>query len=44
VWHAGPKGSAKPLFFVDHFKVVQKNMHGEPILPTDEEYSGVETP
>jgi arylsulfatase A-like enzyme len=38
------KGSAKPLFLVDQFKVIQKNMHGEPILPTDEEYSGVETP
>jgi arylsulfatase B len=38
------KESAKPLFLVDQFKVVQKNMHGEPILPTDEEYSRVETP
>jgi arylsulfatase A-like enzyme len=38
------KGAAKPLFFVDQFKVIKKNMHGEPILPTDEAYSGVEMP
>ena len=38
------KESAKPLFLVDQFKVIQKGMHGEPILPTDEECSGVETP
>ncbi len=38
------KESAKPLFLVDQFKVIVKNMHGEPVLPTDEDYSGVETP
>jgi arylsulfatase A-like enzyme len=38
------KEATKPLFLVDQFKVVQKNMHGEPVLPTDEDYSGVETP
>ena len=38
------KASAKPLFLVDQFKVVQKNMNGEPILPTDEDYAGVEMP
>jgi arylsulfatase A-like enzyme len=38
------KGSVKPLFLVDQFKVVKKNLQGEPILPTDEEYAGVETP
>jgi arylsulfatase B len=38
------KESAKPLFLVDQFKVVMKNMHGEPILPHDEDYAGVEMP
>jgi arylsulfatase B len=38
------KESAKPLFFVDQFKVIKKNMKGEPILPTDEEYAEVEAP
>lgn len=30
------KGAAKPLFMVDQFKVVQKNMKGEPVMPTEE--------
>jgi arylsulfatase A-like enzyme len=38
------KESAKPLFLADQFKVVTKGMHGEPILPTDEDYAGVEGP
>jgi arylsulfatase A-like enzyme len=38
------KQSEKPLFLVDQFKVVTKNMKGEPILPTDEEFAGVEEP
>jgi hypothetical protein len=38
------KESAKPLFLVDQLKVVTKGMHGEPILPTDEDFAGVETP
>jgi arylsulfatase B len=38
------KGSAKPLFLVDQFKVVKKNLQGEPVLPTDEDFSEVETP
>jgi hypothetical protein len=38
------KQSEKPLFLVDQFKVVTKGMHGEPVLPSDEEYAGVETP
>ncbi len=38
------KEGAKPLFLIDQFKVITKNMHGEPVLPTDEEYAGVETP
>jgi arylsulfatase A-like enzyme len=37
------KEAAKPLFFVDQFKVVKKNLMGEPILPTDED-AGVEGP
>jgi arylsulfatase B len=38
------KECAKPLFLVDQFKVVMKNMHGEPVLPTDDEFASVETP
>ena len=38
------KQSEKPLFLVDQFKVVIKGMHGEPILPTDEDFAGVEEP
>jgi arylsulfatase A-like enzyme len=37
--------SAKPLFLVDQFKVVMKNMSGEPVMPIDEEYdAGAEAP
>jgi hypothetical protein len=38
------KEAAKPLFLVDQFKVIIKGMHGEPLLPTDDDYAGVETP
>jgi arylsulfatase B len=38
------KQSEKPLFLVDQFKVITKKMSGEPILPTDEEFAGVEQP
>ena len=38
------KEAAKPLFLVDQFKVIQKNMKGEPILPSDEDFAGVEMP
>jgi arylsulfatase B len=38
------KDAAKPLFLVDQSKVVTKNMSGEPVLPMDEEFSGVEMP
>jgi arylsulfatase A-like enzyme len=38
------KESAKPLFLVDQFKVVMKNMNGEPILPTEDDFAGVEEP
>lgn len=33
-----------PAVSVDEFKVVIKGMHGEPILPTDEDFAGVEEP
>jgi len=36
--------SAKPLFLVDRFQAVIGSMHGKPILPTDDDYAGVETP
>jgi arylsulfatase A-like enzyme len=36
--------AAKPLFLIDQFKVVTKNMQGEPVLPIDEEFSGIEAP
>lgn len=36
--------SVKPLFLVDQFKVVMKNMHGEPVLPIDENYDTAESP
>jgi arylsulfatase A-like enzyme len=39
-----PKEAAKPLFLVDQFKVVMKNMNGEPILPTDEEFDEADSP
>jgi arylsulfatase B len=38
------KESAKPLFLVDQFNVVTKNMNGEPVLPTDDDFAGVEMP
>ncbi|MCE9614559.1 MAG: arylsulfatase [Lentisphaerae bacterium] len=38
------KESVKPLFLVDQFKVVMKNMNGEPVLPIDEAYHEGETP
>ena len=34
------KEAAKPLFLVDQFKVVMRNMNGEPVLPIDEGYGG----
>ncbi len=36
--------SAKPLFLIDQFKALTKGLHGEPLLPTDEDYAGVEQP
>ena len=36
--------AVKPLFLVDQFKVVMKNMKGEPVLPTDDGYGGADAP
>ena len=36
------KESAKPLFLADQFKVVMKNMAGEPVMPTEEGFGEVE--
>ena len=38
------KQSEKPLFLMDQFKVVTKGLNGKPILPTDEDFAGVEEP
>ena len=38
------KDSAKPLFLVDQFKVIQKNIHGLPVIPTDEEFQVSDEP
>jgi arylsulfatase A-like enzyme len=38
------KEAARPLFLVDQFKVITKNMNGEPVLPTDDAFAGVEEP
>jgi arylsulfatase A-like enzyme len=38
------QASVKPLFLVDQFKVILKGLHGEPILPTDDEFASVEQP
>lgn len=36
------KGAAKPLFLVDQFKVVMKNMNGEPVLPGEDGFGETE--
>ncbi len=36
--------AAKPLFLVDQFKVVMKNMQGEPVMPTDEGFGADANP
>ena len=38
------KEAAKPLFLLDQFKVVMKNMQGEPVMPTDEGFGEPHTP
>jgi len=34
----------KPLFLVDQFKVVMRNMNGEPVLPTDDGFGDPDVP
>ncbi|MBN9689444.1 MAG: arylsulfatase [Verrucomicrobia bacterium] len=36
--------AAKPLFLVDQFKVIQLNMDGEPVLPSDEGFGDPDRP
>jgi arylsulfatase B len=38
------KEASKPLFLLDQFKVVMKNMNGEPLLPIDEGFGDAEYP
>ena len=38
------KESAKPLFLADQFKVIQRNMAGEPVLPTEEGFGDPDRP
>jgi len=38
------KDAVKPLFLLDQFKVVMKNMNGEPVMPTDEEFDEADNP
>jgi len=38
------KEAMKPLFLVDQFKFVMKNMNGEPVLPTDEGFGDPDQP
>ena len=38
------KEASKPLFLIDQFKVVMKNMNGEPVLPTDDGFGDPEQP
>ncbi len=41
---AASKEAAKPLFLADQFKVVLRNMNGEPVLPTDEGFGDPDRP
>jgi arylsulfatase A-like enzyme len=38
------KGAAKPLFLLDQFKVIQRNMAGEPVLPIEEGFGDADHP
>ena len=38
------KDSVKPLFFTDQFKVVMKNMAGEPVLPFEDGFAEADLP
>ena len=42
--NAMSRDAAKPLFMVDQFKVIVRNMKGEPLLPTDEEFAQTQGP
>jgi len=41
---AASKEAAKPLFLADQFKVVLRNMNGEPVLPTDDGFGDPDRP
>jgi arylsulfatase B len=38
------KEAAKPLFLLDQFKLIMKNMNGEPVMPIDEEFGEADIP
>lgn len=38
------KDAAKPLFLLDQFKVIQRNMAGEPVLPIEEGFGDADHP
>ena len=38
------KEASKPLFLLDQFKVIGRNMQGEPLLPIEEDFVSVEQP
>lgn len=38
------KEAAKPLFLLDQFKVIQRNMAGEPVLPIEEGFGDADHP
>ncbi len=38
------QGAAKPLFLVEHLKVVMKNMQGEPVLPGEDGFESGDQP
>jgi arylsulfatase A-like enzyme len=41
---AAAREAAKPLFLIEQFKVVMRNMNGEPVLPTDEGFGDPDRP
>lgn len=41
---AAAKDAAKPLFMADQFKVIMRNMNGEPVLPTDDGFGDPDHP
>jgi arylsulfatase A-like enzyme len=38
------KQATRPLFLIDQFKVITRNMQGEPLLPIDEDFAAFEQP